>query len=77
MALMKADLLHLYDADALIDEAKAHAKVAAYHTAQEVLLARIARACKSAKTAQAMHENFRRFGALPTAAAAAGPVRPR
>ena len=58
---MQATLSHA-ELDALIDEAKSIAKAAADHTAQEILLARIARALKSAKTAQAMHENFRRFG---------------
>jgi hypothetical protein len=51
---MQAALSHA-ELDALIDEAKGHAKVAAYHTEQEVLLSRIARALKSAKTAQSMH----------------------
>ena len=52
----------LEELDAMIDEAKSYAKAATYHQDQEVLLSRISRALKSAKTAQSMHENFRRFG---------------
>ena len=59
---MQANCSHA-ELDAMIAEAKAHASNAQYKTTQEILLTRIARACKSAKTAQAMHENFRRFGA--------------
>jgi hypothetical protein len=49
--------------DALIDEARAHAKAADVKAQQELLLARISRSMKNAKTAQAVHDNFRRFGA--------------
>ena len=50
--------------DELIEEARARAKASAYSAEQELLVARISRAMKNARTAQAVHDNFRRFGAL-------------
>jgi Ca2+-binding EF-hand superfamily protein len=47
--------------DAFIEEAKAHALHEEEVQAQEVLLSRIARSFKNAKSASAVHENFRRF----------------
>ena len=47
--------------DAFIAEAREHAHLEEQHQAQEVLLARIARSFKNAKTASAVHDNFRRF----------------
>jgi Ca2+-binding EF-hand superfamily protein len=49
--------------DGMIAEARAHAKAAEYSAAQELLIARVARSMKNARTAQNVHDNFRRFGA--------------
>jgi len=54
----------LEELDALIDEARAHSKSADYIAHQELILARISRALKNARTAQAVHDNFRRFGSF-------------
>jgi Ca2+-binding EF-hand superfamily protein len=47
--------------DALIEEAKDAARAEAAHAEQEILLARLARSFKNAKTASEVHNNFRRF----------------
>lgn len=53
--------LTLEDLDALIEEARMHARREEASAAAEMLLARLARALKNNKGASTMHENFRRF----------------
>jgi len=48
----------------MIEEARAQAKAAQYKAEQELLVTRMARAMRNARTAQAVHDNFRRFGAF-------------
>jgi hypothetical protein len=55
----------LEELDAMIEEARAQAKASQYKAEQELLVTRIARSMRNARTAQAVHDNFRRFGALP------------
>jgi hypothetical protein len=54
----------LEELDAMIEEARAQAKAAQYKAEQELLVTRMARAMRNARTAQAVHDNFRRFGAF-------------
>lgn len=57
-----ADSSSKEELDGMIDEVRALAKTAAYKANQELILGRIARSMKNSKTAQDVHENFRRFG---------------
>ena len=59
-----AESCSLEELDAMIDEARARAKAADLKAQQELLIGRIARSMKNARTAQAVHDNFRRFGAF-------------
>lgn len=47
--------------DEMIEEAKLAAKSEQYRIQQELLVSRVARAFKNSRTAQTVHENFRRF----------------